>query len=184
MENALYYIVTFFSGSGLTVIISGIKNRIQTLKCHYIDDEVLSKLPIVTGDGNTHENIHCKKFKLRNTTNLDIDEIKVIFQFDACSEIIESYCHCKAGYNYHKMKKGKTKNECQITVKNFNRKDIIEFTFRVGNIRENEYYITEYDSKGLRIKCSDNRKAHKKSDSHLSNKIITNVPPISGLESD
>lgn len=182
MEEALLYIVTFFSGSGLTLIASSLKNRIQTLQCLYIDDEILSKLPVVNGDGSSYENIYCKKFQLRNTTNKDIDEIKVIFQFDASSDILESYCHCKAGHNFHRMKKGKTKNECHVTVKNFNRKETIDFTFRISNIKDNNYYITEYDCKGIKIKCKDNRKSHKKLDSHLSNTVITNVLPISGLE--
>lgn len=184
MKEIFLYVVTFLSGSGLTLLASTIKNKIQTLHCLYMDDEILSKIPVEIGDGNSYENIYCKKFRLKNTTNIDIDHIKVIFQFDACSDILESYCHCKVGHNYHKMKKGKTKNEIHVTIKNFNRKETIDFTFRICNIKENNYYITEYECKGIKIKCKDNRKAHKKLDSHLSNTVITNVQPISGLESE
>lgn len=149
------------------------KNKIQKMKCYYIEDDILSKIPGVYDNNIMHENIYCKKYKLVNTTNKDISEFKVIFQFDASAEILDCYSQSKEGYNRQRIRPNKqNKNEAEAIVKNFNRNDAIEYVFRIANISDNAYYITECNSIGFKIDCVDKRNDASKSKSKKSDKIL------------
>jgi hypothetical protein len=162
-------------GSLLTVGYNSIKNRMQKMECHYIDDDVLSKIPQKNEDDTAHQNVHCKNFKVKNTTNKDIQEFKVIFQFDSSAIILECYSRSKEGYNRQKIRKNKNNNnEAEALIKQFNRGDSIEYTFRIANITENKYYVTECNCMGFKIKCKDKRKSTDKSKSKQSDQILIN----------
>jgi len=166
MGDTINVISTIFpyltGGAGGALITWGItwfRNRTQTMMCKYIDDEILSKLPIQQDDGTQHENIYVKYFELLNTTNIDIEEFKVIFQFDKTATILEYIDRTKSGTGKHKMKRTKDKpNECIATIKNFIRKDKITFTFKIANINEDLYYVSEDDCIKFKIRCKDYRK--------------------------
>lgn len=176
------YILSFATGSGFTFFVSYIKGRLQKMQCHHIDDDIQSKIPVFGDDGSRHENIYIKVFKLINTTNKDISRFKIIFQFDSPSTILESYNNSKAGLNEYKMKKGRQPNECNVLIENFNRNDEITFTFKIANISDNEYYITESDCVGFKITCKDKRRAKAKIKSKRSSKVLTQMSPVSTLE--
>lgn len=182
MEEYIKYILTFATGSGFVVLTNYVKGRLQKMYCYHIDDDIQSKIPVVGDDGSRHENIMHKVFNLVNTTNSDIPRFKVIFQFDPSSVILGSYNNSKSGLNEFKMKKGKQPNECSVVIENFNRKDEINFTFRIANITDNEYYITECDCVGFKIECKDKRRAKEKIKSKMSTKVLTHTAPISMLE--
>ena len=122
----------------ITLLYSYLKNRMQSMQCHYLEDDILSKVPQKGEDQMIQENLHCKKFKLINTTNQDIKEFKVIFQFDDNSIIKDCYSCSKEGYNRQKIRTNNTnKNEAEAIIKNFNRKDWIEYTVTIANISDN-----------------------------------------------
>ena len=159
-----YFFNTFYSNW---------KNKVQKMMCYYLDDEVLAKIPGRYDNNTMHENIYCKKYKLVNTTNKDISVFKVIFQFDSSAEILECHSQSKEGYNRQRIRKNKhNKNEAEAIVKNFNRNDAIEYVFRIANITDNAYYITECNSIGFKIDCKDKRKDSQKSKSKKSNQIL------------
>lgn len=162
-------------GSLLTVGYNSIKNRIQKMDCHYIEDDILSKIPQRNEDDTVHQNVHCKSFKIVNTTNKDLQEFKVIFQFDSTATILECYSRSKEGYNRQKIRINKNNtNEAEAIVRQFNRSDSIEYTFRIANITENRYYITECNCMGFKINCKDKRKSSDKSKSKQSDQILIN----------
>jgi hypothetical protein len=164
------------SGVGGVIITLGysfLKNRMQVMKCQYIEDDILSKVPLKGENEMIQENLHCKRFRLINTTNQDIKEFKVLFQFDDTSVITDCYTTSKEGYNRQKIRVNKVnKNEAEALVKNFNRKDWIEFTVTVANITNNKYYITETNCIGFKIKCKDKRKDTAKSKSQQSDVVL------------
>lgn len=182
MDEALKYIFTFIAGSGSVIFYNHIKGRLQKMECHLIEDDILSKIPIAGEDGLKHENIYCKTFRIINTTNMDIDKFRVIFQFDSSSVILESYNRCKAGHNEFKMKKGKQPNECYIIIEKFNRTESVDCVFKIGNVNNNHYYVTECDCIGFKIKCKDKRKSKSNIKSERSNHVLTKLAPISNLE--
>ena len=110
---------------------------------------------------------------IKNTTNRDIERFKIIFQFDASSNIVECYSSSKEGYNEQKVSKNKKNpNQAEAIVVNFNRGDEIVFHFQVANVDENKYYVTESECLGFRIKCSDKRVDAKHSISRQSNTVL------------
>lgn len=170
-----------FSGIGCTilgVVINGkytnYKNRIQKIKCYYLEDEVLLQIPMKDENDIIRNNIHCKKFKITNTTNRDFDSLKIIFQFDPSAEILECWSISKEGWNAQKIKPSLIdKNQADANIKSFNRGDSIEYTFKVANISDNKYYITENKSLGVKIECKDKRE-RRKLKSKKSDKLLVN----------
>lgn len=82
------------SGVGGVILTLGytyLKNRMQIMKCHYMEDDILSKVPQKGENEMIQENLHCKRFKLINTTNQDYKEFKVLFQFDDTSIITDCF---------------------------------------------------------------------------------------------
>lgn len=157
-------IVSFISG-GLAGalfnhLVSRHKNKIQKLCCYYVEDEVISKLPIAFGD-TTHENLQSKKFIVTNTTNRDIDSIKIIFEFESQAIVTNWKTYSKAGYNIPKGNVYSKKNECHFVIKNFNRNENIEILLEIGNIKEDKFNITELNITGVKIKYIDKRKPTK-----------------------
>lgn len=160
-------------GACITLIVTYLKNRVQVMTCHYLEDDILSKVPQKGENEMIQENLHCKKFRLINTTNQDIKEFKVYFQFDETAIITECYAKSKEGYNRQKIRVNpKNKNEAEALIKNFNRHDSIEFILTIANITENRYYITETKCTGFKIKCKDKRKETAKSKSQQSDIVL------------
>lgn len=145
------------AGAILNHIIAWRKNKIQSLNCYYIEDEVISKLPISFGN-ETHINLHSKKFIVENTTNQDIVEIKIIFEFEPQSIVTKCSSYSKAGVDIPKGKIYAKKNECQFIIKHFNRGEKIEIYLEIGNINENKFNITELNITGIKVKYVDKRK--------------------------
>lgn len=148
------------AGALLTLTITAYRNRKQRMCCHYIDDDIITKIPVVTEQGE-HFNIHTKEFKLTNTTNKDIAQFRILFEFDAQSKILKNDTFSKTGKNTLKSKLLKP-NECSFSIRNFNRGDEIKFKFDIANIDKDVYNITEADSIGFMIIVKDKRKKHKK----------------------
>lgn len=175
MENVMG-IITFlgggFCGSLLTLIVNYVRGKLQIMECQYIEDDILSKVPQVDEENNIQQNLYVKKFLLKNTTNQDIREFKVLFQFDVNSVVKECYSRSKEGYNKQKIRKSNNNNEAEAYVRNFNRGDKIEYCIQIANVEENRYYITECKSMGFKIKCKDKRKNTKKSKSEQSNTVL------------
>lgn len=159
--ETLKLIVSFFSGGLAGAIfnhyISRHKNKIQHLCCYYVEDEVISKLPISFGD-TTHDNLQSKKFIIKNTTNKDIDSIKVIFEFEPQAVVTKWQTYSKAGNNIPKGSIYAKKNECQFVIKHFNRDETVEIFLEIGNIEEDKFNITEQNITGVKIKYLDKRK--------------------------
>ena len=148
------------AGAILTWGITTYRNRMQEMHCHYIDDDVITKIPVVTEQGE-HQNIHAKEFKLINTTNRDVVQFRIIFEFDAQSKILKHDTFSKTGKNSHKAKLIKP-NEVSFTIKNFNRYDESKFKFDIANLNQDVYNITEAECIGFKIVPIDKRKKHKK----------------------
>lgn len=160
-------------GSLITLGANAIRNKLQKMECHYIEDDILSKVPLVRDDNTTHQNLYCKRFRITNTTNKDIGEFKILFQFDASAIIIDCYSRSKEGYNKQKVRKSKDdNNQAEALVRNLNRGDSIEYTFEVANITENSYYVTECNCLGFKIDVKDKRKSSNKSKSKRSAEIL------------
>lgn len=163
------------SGSLFTYIYQGIKCKMQIMECHYIEDDILSKVPQQNENNTIHKNVYCKTFKVKNTTNRDINKFKVIFQFDQTATILECYSRSKEGYNRQKIRKNKNNpNESHAIIQQFNRGDEIQYVFKIANISDNKYYVTECECVGFKIKCKDKRKSTNKSKSMQSNQILIN----------
>lgn len=163
-----------FAGSLLTTGVQSWRSRLQRMECDYIEDDVLSKIPI-NANNAIQQNLHCKKYIIINTTNKDIAEFKLFFQFDPLSEITECYSKSKEGFNRQKIRINKmNKNEAEAFVKNFNRGDSIEYVFKVANVSENRYYVTEADCVGFKIVCKDKRKDSNRNRSEKSSQVLIN----------
>lgn len=176
MTMVIGYLITFLGGglcgSALTIIYNAIKGKLQIMQCHFVDDDILSKIPQVDEDKNVQQNLYIKRFVLKNTTNKDIAEFKVLFQFDKTSVVKDCYSRSKEGYNKQKIRKSDNNNEAEAYVRNFNRGDEVEYCIQVANITENRYYVTECKSLGFKIKCKDKRKDSKKLKSELSSTVL------------
>ena len=163
-----------FAGSLLTTGVQSWRSRLQKMECDYIEDDILSKIPINTSNA-VQQNLHCKKFKIKNTTNADIVEFKLFFQFDTLAEITECYSQSKEGFNRQSIRVNKkNKNEAEALVKNFNRGDCIEYVFKVANVTENKYYVTEANCVGFKIVCKDKRKDSDRNKSEKSSQVLIN----------
>lgn len=164
-------------GSILTYLFQKYSHRLQIMKCYYLEDDIQSKIPLAIEDGTMFNNVYSKRFKIKNTTNKDIERFKVIFQFDNSGTIIDCSSFSKEGFNFHKVKRHQNnKNAAEATITNFNRRDEIEFYFRLGDVSNNEYYIKEKDSLGFKIKCIDKRHSIEKSKSKQSDTVIIREP--------
>lgn len=177
MENYIGYIISIacggFGGSVLTNLITSHKARLQKMECFYVEDDILSKIPQRNEDNEVQQNLHCKRFRVKNTTNRDLAEFKLYFQFDQESTVVECYSRSKEGYDKQKIRPGKTdKNMAIASVRNFNRGDEIEYTIKVANVNKNEYYVTESDCIGFKIKCKDIRTDATKSKSTQSDQVL------------
>lgn len=162
------------AGSLVTALIGHFKKKMQKMECYFIKDEILSKIPITGEDNVVHANIYCKTFKLKNTTNIDIADFQIVFQFDASADILECISRSKEGYNKQKIKKSKdNKNEARAFIRQMNRNDEIEFTFRIANVTEDKYYISEYNCLGFKIICKDKIKNH---NSNQSSELLITKP--------
>lgn len=146
------------AGAILNNIISNYKNRIQKLECCYIDDDIISQLPITFGT-TKHNNLHSKKFVITNTTNKDIDSIKIIFEFDNKAVVTKSTSYSKAGTNIPKGKIYSKKNECQFVIKHFNRTEKVEIYLEIGNVTDDIFNVTEQNVTGIKVSFKDKRKA-------------------------
>lgn len=177
MDPILAMILTFVGGglcgSLATAGINSYKGKMQIMDCFYLEDDVLSKIPQVNEENILQQNLHFKRFKVRNTTNRDIERFKIIFQFDTSSNIVECYSSSKEGYNEQKVTRNKKNpNQAEAIVVNFNRGDEIVFHFQVANIQDNNYYVTESDCLGFKIRCYDKRVDAKHSISRQSNTVL------------
>lgn len=166
-------IITFlgggFVGALFTQICNWFRNRVQIMQCEYLEDDVQSKIHIKIGK-ISYNNMHLKKFRINNTTNKDIEKFAVRFVFDHQAMIEDYSSHTKSGRTVVRPNKDKL-NECVLRVNDFNRGDMAEITIRIGNIDKNDYYITELESTGFRIKCIDKRAKTRKTKSVFSEKL-------------
>ncbi len=179
--ETLKYIGTLIGGglggSILTNLVNKHSRRLQTMKCYYLEDDIQSKIPLAVEDGTMFNNVYFKRFLIKNTTNKDIEQFKIIFQFDNSGSIIDCSTSSKEGINYHKIKRlSRNKNAAEASINNFNRGEEIEFVFRLGDISKNEYYIKEKDCIGFKIKCIDKRHSMNKSKSKQSDTVIIKEP--------
>jgi hypothetical protein len=151
------YLLGGIGGSSLTIIYNKWSNRIQKMKCCYVDDDVITSIPIIFESGEEHNNIYTKEFLLKNTTDKDIASFRIIFEFDADAKIIKQNSFCKTGKNDIKPK-NKKPNECSYIVKNFNRDDEFRFYFDIANVTNDHFNVTEADCLGFKIVVKDKRK--------------------------
>lgn len=161
------------AGSLVTMFVNDHKNKIQVMECQFLEDDILSKIPQKGINNEIHENLHCKKFKVKNTTNADIKEFQILFQFDNGSIVTDCYSKSKEGYNKQHIKRDKNENNQAVAyVKQFNRGDEIEYSITVANVSNNQYYVTEAKCTGFKIKCKDKRKKSERGKSAQSNQVL------------
>ncbi|MDO9254929.1 MAG: hypothetical protein Q7U54_05385 [Bacteroidales bacterium] len=151
------YLLGGIGGASLTISYSRWTNRIKLMHCCYVNDDIISQLPVLTESGEQHKNIFTKEFTLKNTTGKDIASFRIIFEFDADAKLIKQDNFCKAGKNEIKPK-NKKPNECIYLIKNFNRNDEICFYFDIANVTNDHYNVTEADCLGFKIVVKDKRK--------------------------
>lgn len=151
------YLLGGVGGATITLLYGWFKGRMQKMECHYIDEDVMSKLPITIQEGITHQNIYTKQFQLINTTNTDQKEFKVIFEFDATAKILKHNDISKIGSDKFKKRLLKD-NEYSATIKNFNRGDKVKFVFEIANVTNNFVNVTEANCTGFKILIRDKRK--------------------------
>jgi len=151
------YLLGGIGGATLTIIYNKWTNRIQKMKCCYVDDDVITKIPVMSATGEQHKNIYTKEFRLKNTTVKDVPFFRIIFEFDADAKIIRQSSFCKTGKDDIKPK-NKKPNECSYIIKNFNRNDEFRFYFDIANVTNDHYNVTEADCLGFKIVVKDERK--------------------------
>lgn len=164
MEQILQFIAKNYSyllggigGATLTIFYNKWTNRIQEMHCCYVDDDVITRIPVISETGEQHNNIYTKEFRLKNTTEKDIASFRIIFEFDADAKIIKQSSFCKTGKDDIKPK-NKKPNECSYIIKNFNRNDEFRFYFDIANVTNDHYNVTEADCLGFKIVVKDKRK--------------------------
>jgi hypothetical protein len=162
IKVGLPFLTGGLAGATTTIIHNRVRGKIQTMECHYIDDDVISKLPVPATEGETHNNIYSKQFILKNTTNSDHKDFVIIFEFDITAKIIRYTDTTKGGVDRLKKKLLKP-NEYMATIKNFNRKDEVKFIFEIANVSDDCINITEDNCTGFKIQLKDKRKAMLKS---------------------
>ena len=166
------------AGVFVTVVYQKFSGRLQKMKCIYLDDDVLSKIPQQNADGDVTQNLHKKHFQLINTTNIDIELFKVVFQFDENSQIKESYSKSKEGINHQLIEKNRRlPNQADATIRHFNRGDKIDYFITVANVTANACYVRESDALGFKIVSEDKTEEAKRSKSALSNEVLINTIP-------
>jgi len=143
-ETILAIILGGFGGTIGTIAYTKYSNKIQKMYCYCIDEDIMSKLPITNDDGTTHNNIHTKEFLLKNTTNIDQKDFRVIFEFEVGAIILKHTNKSKIGV---------------VRIKDFNRGDDVKFIFEIANIVNNKISITEANCIGFKITHKDNRKS-------------------------
>jgi hypothetical protein len=151
------YLLGGIGGATLTIFYNKWTNRIQEMNCCYVDDDVITKIPVLSESGEQHNNIYTKEFRLKNTTGKDIASFRIIFEFDADAKIIKQSSFCKTGKDDIKPK-NKKPNECSYIIKNFNRNDEFRFYFDIANVTNDHYNVTEADCLGFKIVVKDQRK--------------------------
>lgn len=162
------YLLGGIGGATLSIAYNKWINRIKEMNCCYVDDDVITKIPVLSESGEQHNNIYTKEFRLKNTTGKDISSFRIIFEFDADAKIIKQDTFCKTGKNEIKPKNKKL-NESSFIIKNFNRNDEFRFYFDIANVTNDHYNITEADCLGFKIVVKDQRRPTIKSKS----KIVT-----------
>lgn len=155
-ETILAILLGGLGGTVGTIIYNKYNNKIQKMHCYYIDEDIMSKLPITNDDGTTHQNIHTKEFLLKNTTNIDQKNFRVIFEFEAGAIILKHTNKSKIGTDSFKSRLPK-ENEYSVRIKDFNRGDDIKFIFEIANIVSNKINITEANCIGFKITHQDKR---------------------------
>ncbi|NOQ27585.1 MAG: hypothetical protein GQ564_19655 [Bacteroidales bacterium] len=163
------YLLGGIGGATLTLITNKVSNKLQKMVCYYVDDEVISRIPVLSDKGEQHQNIYYKEFKIINTTNKDISKFKIIFEFDADSKIVKHSTFLKSGKDVLRPRGFKGANEIIYEIRNFNRSDYAKFYFDVANISNGHFNVTEADCLGFKISTKDKRKAKKTQNS----KIVT-----------
>jgi len=151
------YLLGGIGGATLTIFFNKWTNRIQEMNCCYVDDDVITKIPVLSESGEQHNNIYTKEFRLKNTTGKDIPSFRIIFEFDGDAKIIKQSSFCKTGKDDIKPKNKKL-NESSFIIKNFNRNDEFRFYFDIANVTNDHYNITEADCLGFKIVVKDERK--------------------------
>ena len=162
------YLLGGIGGATLTIFYNRWTNRIKEMHCCYVDDDTITKIPILSESGEQHNNIYTKEFRLKNTTGKDISSFRIIFEFDADAKIIKQDTFCMSWKNEIKPKNKKF-NESSFIIKNFNRNDEFNFYFDIANVTNDHYNVTEADCLGFKIVVKDERKPTIKSKS----KIVT-----------
>lgn len=156
------YLLGGVGGATLTVIYNVYKGRVQQMECHYLEEDIMSKLPITIQEGVTHNNIYTKQFLVINTTNTDHKEFRIIFEFDATAKILKHSDISKTGADKFKKKLLKD-NEYSVTIRNFNRGDNVKFIFEIANVSNNYVNVTEDNCIGFKVCFKDKRKNKVKS---------------------
>lgn len=160
MEDFFIKIVPYLlggcGGATLNMLYNYNRDRIQKMDCHYIDEDIMSKLPITIQEGIIHNNIYTKEFIIINTTNTDHKEFTIIFEFDTTAKILKHTDISKTGANKFKNKLLK-ENEYSVTIKNFNRNDNAKFIFEIANVTNNYVNVTEDNCVGFKICFKDKR---------------------------
>lgn len=159
--SVIEFIAGFVTGGGvgsiITILYSRIKNRLQRMDFYYMDDDVISKIPLQNEEGTKIDNLYVKEFILKNTTNQDQEKFKLIVEFDSDSKILGHTDWCKDGTD--KLEKLLSKdNEYSVIIKNFNRNEEVKFQFNIANISNNHINVTESDCIGFKIRLKDKRK--------------------------
>jgi len=160
------YLLGGIGGAILTIIYNRWTNSIKIMHCYFVDEDTITKIPVITEAGEQHNNIYTKEFRLKNTTGKDIPSFKIIFEFDAVAKIIKQDTFYKAGKNELKPK-NKKPNECSYSIKHFNREDEIKFFFDIANVSNDFYNVTEADCLGFKIVVKDKRKPQIKGKSQI-----------------
>ncbi len=168
------YLLGGIGGAFLTILYNRWGNRIKKMDCCYVDDDTITKIPILTDTGEQHNNIYTKEFHLKNTTGKDIASFKIIFEFDADAKIIKQDTFCKTGKNAIKAK-NKKPSESSYIIKNFNRNEEFRFYFDIANVSNDHYNVTEADCLGFKIVVKDKRKPTIKNKSKVVTKDMINL---------
>ncbi len=158
VETILAIILGGLGGTVGTIIYTKYNNRIQIMHCYCIDEDIMSKLPITNDDGTKHQNIYTKEFLLKNTTNSDQKDFRIIFEFEAGAIILKHTNKSKVGTDFYTSRLAK-ENEYIVRVKDFNRNDEIKFIFEIANISSNHINITEANCTGFKIIHKDKRQS-------------------------
>jgi hypothetical protein len=158
IETILAILLGGAGGTVGTVMYTKYNNRIQKMNCYCTDEDIMSKLPITNDDGTTHQNIYTREFLLKNTTNSDQKDFRVIFEFEAGAIILKHTNKSKVGTDTYSKRLPK-ENEYSVRIRDFNRGDEIKFIFEIANVINNRINVTEANCIGFKIVHIDKRKS-------------------------